>query len=84
MKLRIKYEVNDGEKTRKYSRTFSNLGYDVILSMLSYMISVILGLAFQLLIVYMLLLTIFVRVNPFAFLKKYTKKKILTIDCTTF
>lgn len=53
------------------ARTFSNLGYDVIFSMLSYMISVILGLAFQLLIVYMLLLTIFVRVNPFAFLKKY-------------
>ena len=25
MKLRIKYEVNDGEKTIKYSRTFSNL-----------------------------------------------------------
>lgn len=53
------------------ARTFSNLGYDVILSMLSYMISVILGLAFQLLIVYMLLLTIFVRVNPFSFLKKF-------------
>lgn len=53
------------------ARTFSSLGYDVILSMLSYMISVILGLAFQLLIVYMLLLTIFVRVNPFSFLKKY-------------
>ncbi len=53
------------------ARTFSNLGYDVILSMLSYMITVILGLAFQLLIVYMLLLTIFVRVNPFSFLKKY-------------
>ena len=53
------------------ARTFSNLGYDVILSMLSYMISVILGLAFQLLIVYILLLTIFVRVNPFSFLKKY-------------
>lgn len=53
------------------ARTFSNLGYDVILSMLSYMITVILGLAFQLLIVYMLLLTIFVKVNPFSFLKKY-------------
>lgn len=25
MKLRIKYEVNYGEKTKKYSRTFSNL-----------------------------------------------------------
>ena len=53
------------------ARTFSNLGYDVILSMLSYMLSVVLGLAFQLMIVYMLLLTIFVRVNPFSFLKKY-------------
>ena len=46
-------------------------GYDVILSMLSYMISVILGLGFQLLIVYMLLLTVFVRVNPFIFLKRF-------------
>lgn len=53
------------------ARTFSNLGYDVILSMLSYMASVILGLAFQLFIVYLLLLTIFVRINPFSFLKKY-------------
>lgn len=53
------------------ARTFANLGYDVILSMISYMGSVILGLAFQLLIVYLLLLTLFVRVNPFAFLKKY-------------
>lgn len=53
------------------ARTFANLGYDVILSMLSYMISVILGLGFQLLIVYMLLLTVFVRVNPFIFLKRF-------------
>lgn len=53
------------------ARTFANLGYDVILSMLSYMASVVLGLAFQLFIVYLLLLTVFVRVNPFAFLKKY-------------
>lgn len=53
------------------ARTFANLGYDVILSMLSYMVSVILGLGFQLIIVYMLLLTLFVRVNPFIFLKKF-------------
>ena len=25
MKLRIRYEVNDGEKLRKFSRTFTNL-----------------------------------------------------------
>lgn len=53
------------------ARTFANLGYDVILSMLSYMASVVLSLGFQLFIVYMILLTIFVRVNPFLFLKKY-------------
>lgn len=53
------------------ARTFASLGYDVILSMLSYMLSVILGLAFQLLIVYMLFLMVFLRVNPYAFLKKY-------------
>lgn len=53
------------------SRTFASLGYDVILSMLSYMGSVMLGLAAQLFIVYMLILTFFVRINPFKFLKKY-------------
>lgn len=53
------------------SRTFASLGYDVILSMLSYMGSVMLGLAAQLFIVYMLILTLFVRINPFKFLKKY-------------
>ncbi|MSS77290.1 dicarboxylate/amino acid:cation symporter [Anaerococcus sp. AGMB00486] len=53
------------------ARTFANLGYDVILSMLSYMASVILGLGFQLFVVYLLLLTVFVRINPFVFLKRY-------------
>lgn len=53
------------------ARTFSNLGYDAILSMLSYMLSVLGGLAVQLVIVYMLLIVVFVRVNPFSFLKKF-------------
>lgn len=53
------------------ARTFSNLGYDAILSMLSYMLSVLGGLAVQLVIVYMLLVAVFVRVNPFSFLKKF-------------
>lgn len=53
------------------TRTFSSLGYDAILSMLSYMASVLGGLVAQLIIVYMLLITIFVRVNPFKFLKKF-------------
>lgn len=53
------------------ARTFANLGYDVIISMLSYMVSVVLGLGFQLMIVYMLFLALFVRVNPFNFLKRF-------------
>lgn len=53
------------------TRTFSSLGYDAILSMLSYMASVLGGLVAQLIIVYMLLISIFVRVNPFKFLKKF-------------
>lgn len=53
------------------ARTFSTLGYDAILSMLTYMASVLGSLVVQLIIVYMLLLVIFVRVNPFKFLKNF-------------
>ncbi|MDO4594863.1 MAG: dicarboxylate/amino acid:cation symporter [Tissierellia bacterium] len=53
------------------ARTFASLGYDVILSMISYMATVMGGLVCQLIIVYMMLLFLFVRVNPFAFLKKF-------------
>ena len=54
------------------ARTFASLGYDVILSMLSYMISVILSLGLQLVLVYMVLMLIFVRVNPINFIKKFS------------
>lgn len=53
------------------ARTFSNLGFNAILSMLSYMGSVLGSLVAQLILVYMLLLSLFVRVNPFKFIKKY-------------
>ena len=53
------------------ARTFASLGYDAIISMLSYMGSVLGSLAVQLIIVYMLLVVIFVRVNPFSFLKQF-------------
>lgn len=53
------------------TRTFASLGYDVIISMLSYMATVLGGLAVQLILVYMLLLTVFTRVNPINFLKKF-------------
>lgn len=53
------------------ARTFANLGFEAILSMLTYMGSVLGSLVVQLFIVYMLLLFAFVRVNPFKFIKKY-------------
>ena len=53
------------------SRTFASLGYDVIISMLSYMATVLGGLLVQLILVYMVLLTVFTRVNPINFLKKF-------------
>lgn len=53
------------------SRTFASLGYDVIISMLSYMATVLGGLLVQLILVYMLMLTVFTRVNPINFLKKF-------------
>ncbi|MDD7305806.1 MAG: dicarboxylate/amino acid:cation symporter [Peptoniphilaceae bacterium] len=63
------------------TRTFTSLGYDAILSMITYMISVFLGLAAQLLLVYMLLLFVFVRINPFAFLKKFLQ--VMTFGFST-
>ncbi|EGC82963.1 dicarboxylate/amino acid:cation symporter [Anaerococcus prevotii] len=53
------------------TRTFASLGYDVIISMLSYMATVLGGLAVQLILVYMVLLAAFTRVNPINFLKKF-------------
>lgn len=63
------------------ARTFSNLGFDAILSMLSYMGSVLGSLVAQLILVYMLLLSLFVRVNPFKFIKKYTQ--VMTFGFST-
>ncbi|MBQ6526712.1 MAG: dicarboxylate/amino acid:cation symporter [Clostridia bacterium] len=53
------------------ARTFANLGFDAFVPLLKYMGSVTTGLAVQLLIVYMLLLLIFTRLNPLRFLKKF-------------
>ena len=53
------------------ARTFSNLGFDAFIPLLKYMGSVTTGLGIQLLIVYMLLLFVFTRLNPMRFLKKF-------------
>ncbi len=53
------------------ARTFANIGFDAFLPMLKYMFGVLLALAVQCLVVYMLLLFIFARMNPLKFLKKF-------------
>lgn len=53
------------------ARTFANLGFDAFVPLLKYMGSVTGGLFIQLLVVYMLLLFVFTRLNPFKFLKKF-------------
>lgn len=53
------------------SKTFANLGFDAFLPLLKYMLSVVTSLGVQLFFVYMLLLFLFTRLNPFKFLKKF-------------
>ena len=53
------------------ARTFANLGIDGMLPMVKFIGTVYLGLAVQLLVVYMLLLFLFTRLNPFHFLRKF-------------
>ena len=53
------------------TKTFATLGLSAIFSMLKYMLTVVLGLGLQLFLVYMVLLTIFAKANPFKFLKKF-------------
>ncbi len=53
------------------SRTFANVGFEAFLPMVKYMLGVLLALAIQCLVVYMIMLWVFARVNPLAFLKKF-------------
>lgn len=52
-------------------RTFANLGFKAFLPLLKYMGSVTFGLFVQCFGVYMVLLFIFTRLNPFKFIKKF-------------
>lgn len=52
------------------ARTFSQLGFETFVPMISYMISVSSGLLLQVLLVYIPLLLIFTRLNPLTLLKK--------------
>ncbi len=52
------------------ARTFANLGIEGILPMVKFIATVYLGLFVQLLVVYMLILFLVTRLNPFHFLRK--------------
>ena len=52
------------------SKTFANLGFSAFVPLLKYMGTVLLGLLLQCLVVYMVMLMIFTRVNPIRFIKK--------------
>lgn len=53
------------------AKTFAGLGFDGFVPLLKYMGSVVTGLGVQCFIIYMLLLFLFTRLNPFKFLKKF-------------
>lgn len=52
------------------ARTFANLGLDGIFPMIKFIATTYLGLFIQLLVVYMVILFLFTRLNPFHFLRK--------------
>lgn len=53
------------------AKTFAGLGFDGFVPLLKYMGSVVTGLGVQCFIIYMVLLFLFTRLNPFKFLKKF-------------
>lgn len=53
------------------TRTFTNLGISGVLPMVNFIGTVYLGLAIQLLVVYMPILFVFTRLNPLHFLRKF-------------
>lgn len=53
------------------ARTIASIGFEAFLPMLKYMCCVILALAVQCFGIYLLLLFVFTRLNPFVFIKKF-------------
>ena len=53
------------------SRTFANVGFEAFVPMVKYMLGVLLALAVQCLVVYMIMLWLLARVSPIMFLKKF-------------
>lgn len=53
------------------ARTFANLGFNAFVPLLKYMGSVTFALFVQCFVIYMILLFVFTRLNPFRFIKKF-------------
>ena len=53
------------------AKTFSQLGFSAMVPMFKYMITVVIALAVQCYVVYMIMLKIFAGLNPFKFAKKF-------------
>ena len=65
------------------ARAFANIGFDAFLPMVKYMLGVLLALAVQCLVVYMVLLTVFARINPVKFLKKFVSVMMFAFSTAT-
>ncbi|MBR2836043.1 MAG: dicarboxylate/amino acid:cation symporter [Coriobacteriales bacterium] len=63
--------------------SFYNLGFDGILPMLKFIGTVYLGLVIQLFLTYMIIITVFARVNPIHFLKKIVPVMIFAFSTSS-
>lgn len=65
------------------ARTFANVGFEASFPMLKYMGSVLLGLLVHCLVINMILLFVFARVNPITFLKKFVPVMMFAFSTAT-
>lgn len=65
------------------ARTFANVGFEAFFPMLKYMGSVLLGLLVHCLVINMILLFVFARVNPITFLKKFVPVMMFAFSTAT-
>ncbi len=65
------------------ARTFTNIGFDAFLPMIKYMGSVLIALAIQAFVVYMLLLAVFARLNPITFIRKFWSVMVFAFSTAT-
>ncbi|ACV22213.1 Glutamate-aspartate carrier protein [Slackia heliotrinireducens] len=65
------------------SRTFANIGFSAFLPMVKYVLGVLIALACQLFLTYMILLFVLARVSPFKFMKKFVAVMLFAFSTAT-